>query len=76
MAEMLKEGAGLLVNPGDIAQLVKAVCSLLEDRKRQIQLGKRARFKVLADHESETIGQRMEQVYADAIDSRKHLGSR
>jgi glycogen(starch) synthase len=76
MAVMLEDGAGVLVPPGKPGQLAAAVSDLLANPGRQAQLGGKARAKVLADHQPDEIGSRMERVYQEAIGHRRALGPR
>ncbi len=76
MSGMLAEGAGLLVTPGRPCELARAVCGLIGNQIKQMELGRRAREKVMADHDSERLGMGMERVYKDAIRNRRSLGSR
>lgn len=76
MAVMLEGGAGILVKPRKPSQLVKAIGTLLDSPHTQKSLGERARSKVVDDHSPSIIGQRMEQIYEQAIDSRQMLGLR
>jgi glycosyltransferase involved in cell wall biosynthesis len=47
--EILGDG-GMLVPPGDVAQLARGIRSLLDDRARAAALGRRARARCIADY--------------------------
>jgi glycosyltransferase involved in cell wall biosynthesis len=54
----------LLVNPGDIASMVRSCLALVDDRSRRDELGEAAHAWVRAGHSWQRIGQRLEEVYA------------
>jgi len=77
MAQQLDEGrAGLLINPGDVAGIVEAVCRLLADSDLRQELGRKARARVLSEYNIERIGKLMEQSYEEAIRCRRNGGRR
>lgn len=71
MAEMLSsKEVGMLVNPFSIPQLVNAASHLLTDNEARIRMGMNARIRVLTEYNPNVIGERMEQIYNEAIDDR------
>jgi glycosyltransferase involved in cell wall biosynthesis len=67
MAEMLADGAGLLVPPRNPSRLAEAICSLLRDPAKRHDFGRRARRRLLEEYNTEKVGQMMETVYSEAI---------
>lgn len=67
MEEMLGEGAGLLVAPGDSHALANAICRVLSDVELRNDLAVRARKRLLAAYSPSVIGPRHEELYAEAI---------
>lgn len=74
MEEMLADGAGVLVPPGNAQSLAKAICRLLEEPTLRLRLARRAREKILADYAPAVIGPRHEAIFAEAVD--RHRGAR
>lgn len=77
MAQQLDAGqAGLLVPPGQPGEIAAAVCQLLENPELRMDLGRKARARVLAEYSTERIGCLTEESYARAIQWRRAGGRR
>ena len=76
MADMLSDGAGLLVPPGRPDEIARSVLSLLETPKQRTQMGERARARVQALYGSNIVGPQQEASYARAIRRKKESGPR
>jgi glycosyltransferase involved in cell wall biosynthesis len=75
MAQQLNGGeAGLLVPPQNPQAIAATVCRLLENPCLRMELGHKARARVLSEYNPDRIGQLMEQSYARAIRQRKSGG--
>jgi glycosyltransferase involved in cell wall biosynthesis len=72
MAEMLPtKEVGLLVDPFITSELVTAACYLLENQAERIQMGLNARERVLHSYNPSVIGERMEQIFKEAIEHKQ-----
>jgi glycosyltransferase involved in cell wall biosynthesis len=58
---------GLLVPPGDAPALAAALASLLGDPARRAEMGRAGRAKVAARYDWREIGERLEQIYGEAL---------
>lgn len=68
MAEMLATNeVGVLVNPFSSAELAHAANYLLTHNEERINMGLKARERVLTVYNPEVIGEKMEQIFNDAI---------
>lgn len=77
MRQMLDDGAaGVLVDPNSPAHLAKSILALLDDPQRRIELGIRARARVLSEYNAQHIGKLQEESYARAIARRTAAGPR
>jgi len=77
MNQMLDEGnAGHLISPQNPEQIAAAVIDLLTDPKRRMEMGERARERVLSEYNLERIGSLQEASYERAIARRRATGSR
>jgi glycogen synthase len=77
MAEMLADGeTGRLVDPRNPAQVATATIELLQNPEFRMQLGARARDRVVAEYNVDRIGVQQEASYQRAIQRRQALGSR
>lgn len=69
--ELVADGeTGLLVNPGDPESLADALVRLLSDEQLGSEMGRKGRLKVIADHDTDTLVRRTEDVLADAFQGR------
>ena len=59
---------GLLVKPGDIHGLAKAMMRLIEDEELRAELSKAARAKAVEEHDWSIIADKVERVYFEAIE--------
>lgn len=67
ISELVRDGeTGFLIEPGNSADLAKALTNLLNDRERCRSMGNRARECMLHGHSAETMVRRTEQVLLDA----------
>ena len=67
---------GLRIPPNHPKYLAKAVCRLLEHRERRLELGRRARRRILEEYGVKTIGPKVEDCFRRAIEYRRRLGPR
>jgi glycosyltransferase involved in cell wall biosynthesis len=74
MEEMLSGGAGLLVDPGSVPQLVAAIERLLGNEALRSRLADNARRKLLSEYSSDAVLPLHEQLYREAIESRSVAG--
>ena len=65
---------GLLIKPGDSADLVEKINDLLFDPNLRQEMGKRGRVKVEAKYSWPKVGERLENAYWSAMDSQPHGG--
>jgi len=62
--EIISDGIdGFLINPGDANALAGRITQLLEDKEMRVEMGRRARQKVLEKYTWDTINERVLQVY-------------
>lgn len=61
---------GLIVGPGDVEALARALSSLMVDRQARLAMGRAGHAKVVQEYDWEAIGDRLEAVYAEALESR------
>ncbi len=74
MTEMLDNGAcGTLIPPMQPQKLADAMVSLLSDVPRRIDMGKKAREKVLSTYNLEQIGSLQEKVYQKVITQKNQI---
>lgn len=72
MAEMMPTREfGMLVDPFVTSEIIAAVCFLLENPSERISMGVKARERVLMTYNSNIIGNRMEQIFKEAIDHKR-----
>jgi glycogen synthase len=77
MRQMLDDGAaGVLVSPNSPPELAKSIIGLIDNPKRRIELGIRARARVLSEYNAQHIGKLQEESYARAIARRRVAGPR
>ena len=81
MADLLapdSEGkeVGLRISPNDPRDLANAVSQLFEQRERRLELGRRARHRILKEYGVDAIGPKMEDCFHRAIEHRRRLGPR
>jgi glycogen synthase len=67
---------GLLVPPNRPQRLAKAVCELLDQPQLRLEMGRRARQRIIEEFGAETMGPRMEECFRRAIEHRRRLGPR
>ena len=68
LAEIIEdEKSGLLVEPGNAAELARAILSLVRDPERRAQIGAAARNRSVAEFSSTTIAARMTNLYLQVI---------
>jgi glycosyltransferase involved in cell wall biosynthesis len=65
--ELIGDGSGLLVEPGDVAGLRAAIAPLLDDAELRAELGRRAHQRVERDFAPETMVGANERIYAELI---------
>ncbi|MEO1235935.1 MAG: glycosyltransferase family 4 protein [Planctomycetota bacterium] len=71
MAEMLEHGRhGLLVDPSQPKSIAAALGELMSDPARRMALGRAARTRVRQQYNADSVVQRQEAVYRQAIESR------
>ncbi len=64
MAELLNFGeTGILVKPQSVNQIYKALCKLIENKELRLQLGHKARERIIAKFNAETISKQMNKIY-------------
>lgn len=76
MADMLANGAGVLIPPGKWRPIADNVVSLLQNPDLRRRLGQAAREKLLREYNGERVASLQEESYAGAIERRKALGPR
>jgi glycosyltransferase involved in cell wall biosynthesis len=62
---------GLLVEPGNVADLAAKIQQLLDDPQRRQEMGKRGRAKVERQYSWDAIGAKLEQIYHNVVSSHK-----
>lgn len=67
MSEMLADGAGIIIDPLNVQQIADAVCLLLSNDDLQLELGRKARTKILEHFNQEVIGKKMELHFQQVI---------
>jgi glycogen(starch) synthase len=68
LAEIIEdEKSGLLVEPGNAAELAAAILSLIRDPKRRAQIGSAGRRRVVEEFSSATIAARMNGLYQQVM---------
>ena len=67
---------GLGISPNHPKDLAKAVSQLLEQRERRLELGRRARRRIVKEYGVNAIGPKMEDCFRRAIEHRRCLGPR
>ena len=69
MADMLEDAeSGFLIDPQDIQSMAQRIGQLIENPELRIQMGKKAREKVLQAYSAKTIGQMTESIYQQIIE--------
>jgi glycosyltransferase involved in cell wall biosynthesis len=63
-----EQGDGMLMPPRDEAALTHALITLLGDRERTREMGKRGRTRVRARYDWQVIGERLERIYLDLLE--------
>jgi glycogen synthase len=76
MAEMLDDGAGLLVEPGSPNRWAEAICALLLDGTTRRDLGAKARLRVANEYSYANILPQQLACYQEAIEFRRANGPR
>jgi glycosyltransferase involved in cell wall biosynthesis len=76
MRDMLAEGAGVLIPPGNPRAIADAICRLLEDPALVKELAHRGRQRVLASYGAPPVAPLQEQSYARAMARRQAAGPR
>jgi glycosyltransferase involved in cell wall biosynthesis len=67
-AEVLKDGyTGLLVKPGDVESLSKAIIELLKDQDWRLKLGRNAHEEALRKHSWQFRAEKLEEVYRSVL---------
>ena len=67
---------GLRIPPNHPSDLANAVCQLLERFEWRVELGRRARRRIVEEHGENAIGPRFEDCFQRAIEHRRRLGPR
>jgi glycosyltransferase involved in cell wall biosynthesis len=67
---------GLRVSPKSPKRLAKAICELLEQRELRLELGRRARQRIIEEYGADVIGPRLEECFRRAIEHRRRVGPR
>lgn len=68
--EIVKDGkTGLLVPPGDVKALARAILSLLGNREQRQEMGRRGRERVEANFDVRPLTRRVEEVYRSLLRS-------
>ena len=71
IAEVIEDGHnGMLVEPGNAAQLTQAIIDLLDDPEQRQRFGENARQQATAEHSWAAYTQRLEQLYQAILSSR------
>jgi glycosyltransferase involved in cell wall biosynthesis len=69
IAEVIQDGHnGLLVRPGDVGELAQAIVTLLDDPAGRQALGRAARQQAVNQHSWAVYRQRLESLYAAALE--------
>ena len=77
MNDMLDEGrSGVVIPPKNPAETAAAIISLLDNPEKRIDLGNKARQRVLSEYNAMRIGEMHEASYQRAIERRKSSGPR
>ncbi|OIQ53977.1 putative glycosyltransferase EpsE [Moorella thermoacetica] len=70
--ELVIEGCGILLPPGDeeseVKQYTQALSQLLKDSTRRLAMGQQARLRICQQFRLEMMGDRMEELFKKAID--------
>jgi glycosyltransferase involved in cell wall biosynthesis len=67
VAEMLAEGAGIIVKPRDVSSLTQALVLLLRDRELPEKMGNNARETYLRKHRAEIVGLAYLDLYQEVL---------
>jgi len=67
---------GLAISPNHPKDFAKAISHLLEQRGRRLELGRRARLRIVKEYGVSAIGPKMEDCFHRAIEHRRRLGPR
>jgi glycosyltransferase involved in cell wall biosynthesis len=68
--EMVEDGVnGFLIKPGDVATLADKICILLRDSVLREKMGRASRERFLKEFTFERFAQRMNSVFADALNN-------
>jgi glycosyltransferase involved in cell wall biosynthesis len=68
IAEVIENGTnGLLTQPGDVDELVRAIDEILDDQELRERLGRNAREKATAQHSWDRYIQRLTSIYEDVL---------
>jgi glycosyltransferase involved in cell wall biosynthesis len=76
MAEMLADDCGVLVPPHRPERIADAVCGLLTDPQRRMEMGRGARQRVISEYHADRIAAIQEACYEKAIARRHSAGAR
>lgn len=67
ISEMLSDGVGFLVAPGEVAALKEALARLMESAALREEMGRRGRQRVLERYSLQSVAKRVEAVYSDTL---------
>jgi glycosyltransferase involved in cell wall biosynthesis len=67
---------GVGISPNHPKDLAKAISQLLEQRERRLELGQRARRRIVKEYGVNAIAPKMEDCFRRAIEHRRWLGPR
>ena len=70
------KAVGLLIRPNHPRHLANVVCQLLERFEWRVDLGRRARRRIVEEHGETAIGPKLEDCFHRAIEHRRRLGPR
>lgn len=67
MSEILSEGAGETVDPGNSREIAEKISQAIADKKMRFQYGERGREKAISKYNGSVVGAAMESFYLDVI---------